>query len=305
MSTRPPRPRAPRWPAPAAPVVVVAPAGPAPEEELAAGLAVLDLLAGGRAVLCDPAVRARTGHLAGPDLERAAGLARALTDPDAGLVMASRGGFGSSRLLGLVDWPSAVAARPCLLGFSDLTALHLALAAHGLVGLHGPVVTQLPRLDAASRGDLAALLAGRPAWPARLIGEPLTPGRAAGPLLGGNLTLLCHLAGTPWLPDLSGAVLFIEDTGEPPYRLDRLLTQLALAGVLDAVAGVAVGALSARAADPPERRALVAERLAVLGRPVVMGLPFGHGPANRLLPVGALAELDGDAGELIVGVDLA
>jgi muramoyltetrapeptide carboxypeptidase len=122
--------------------------------------------------------------------------------------------------------------------------------------------------------------------------------------MGGNLTLLCHLLGTPWFPDLSGALLCLEEVNEPAYRLDRCLTQLILAGVLDRVAGVAVGSLCAEAEDPPELTQVVAERLAGLGLPVVMGLPFGHGPANRPLPLGALAEIDGQAGTLTVGLDL-
>lgn len=123
--------------------------------------------------------------------------------------------------------------------------------------------------------------------------------------MGGNLTLFCHLLGTPWFPELTGAVLFLEELGEPAYRLDRCFTQLILAGVFERVVGVALGSLSEQAEDPPELLETAVERLSGLGLPVVTGLPFGHGPLNRPLPLGALAELDGQAGTFAVGLDLA
>lgn len=295
---------APRWPRPGAPLAVAAPAGRVEPAELEAGLAVLAGLAPEREIIAGPQVLAQDGYLAGPDADRAAHLGELLADASLGAVIAARGGFGCSRLLPSLDLAALAQARPCVLGFSDLTSLLNALAAQGLVALHGPVITQLPRLDQASLDDLAALFRGRPAWPAVLRGEALRPGKASGPLLGGNLTLLCHLLGTPWFPELSGAVLIIEDTGEAPYRLDRLLTQLELAGALASVAGVAVGRLSNGEADAPEALEAVARRLEPLGVPVVRGLPVGHGAANRLLPLGALAEIDGAAGTLTVGVGL-
>lgn len=167
------------------------------------------------------------------------------------------------------------------------------------------MVTQIPRLDQASRADLAALLAGRRPWPAALNGRGLTGGRATGPLMGGNLTTLCSLLGTPWFPELTGAVLILEDSGEAPYRLDRLISQLEFSGALAQVAGVAVGRLGDQGSDPPGAAPALTRRLEGLGKPVVMGLPFGHGAANRLLPLGALAELDGGAGTLSVGLNLA
>jgi muramoyltetrapeptide carboxypeptidase len=203
-----------------------------------------------------------------------------------------------------LDLEALAASRRLLVGFSDLTCLLNALAVHGLVTVHGPMAAYLPQTDQASLEELSALLSGAPPWPARLEGRPLAAGRARGPLLGGNLTLLCHLLGTPWFPELTGAVLFLEELGEPAYRLDRCLTQLLLAGVFNRVAGVALGSLSGRSEDPPELIAVAAERLFGLGLPVAMDLPCGHGPVNRLLPLGALAELDGGMGVLTVGIDL-
>ena len=280
----------PRWPSPGAPLAVAAPAGRVEPAELEAGLAVLAGLAPESGIMAGPQVLAVDDYLAGPDQERAAHLAGLLADQELGLVMAARGGFGCSRLLPLLDLAALAASQSCVLGFSDITCLLNALVMHGLIALHGPVVTQVPRLDQDSRDDLAGLLAGRPPWPMELRGQGLTSGQASGPLLGGNLTMLCHLLGTPWFPDLEGAILLIEDTGEAPYRLDRLLTQLELAGALHQVAGVAVGRLSQGDEDPLEALEAVARRLEPLAKPVVLGLPVGHGAANRLLPLGAAAE---------------
>lgn len=294
----------PRWPRPGQAVALTAPGGALAPEALDEGLARLAELAPELRLMSGPELNRRDGYFAGADGERADHLARIMADPAVALVMAARGGFGCSRLLPLMDLAALAAADKPLLGCSDLTCLLNALAMRGRLALHGPMLTQLGRLDQASRDDLVALFRGRPAWPATLGGQLLRPGQARGVLMGGNLTLLCHLLGTPHFPPLAGCILFIEDVGEAAYRLDRMLTQLDLAGVFSQVAGVAVGSLSDADTDPPDITATVAQRLAGLAAPVVMGLPFGHGSRNRLLPVGALAELDGDAGTLCVGLGL-
>lgn len=297
--------RPPRWPRPGQVLALTAPGGAVEANALTEGLAMLRALAPDLTVRVDPEVARRQGYFAGDDQQRAAHLTRVFQDPAVGLVMAVRGGFGCSRLLPALDLAALAASGRALLGCSDLTCLLNALAAQGLVSLHGPMLTQLARLDPPSQADLMALLAGRPVWPSLLAGRPLRPGQARGPLMGGNLTLLCHLLGTPHFPPLAGAILLLEDLGEAPYRLDRMLTQLELAGVWRQVAGVAVGSLSDQPSDAEVLTAAVAERLSALPLPVVMGLPVGHGPANRLAPLGALAEIDGEAGRLTVGVDLA
>ncbi|MCB2185695.1 MAG: LD-carboxypeptidase [Deltaproteobacteria bacterium] len=295
----------PAWPGPGRCLALAAPSGAVPPDRLAAGLAVLAELVAPGPVRVDPQVRDREGYLAGGDAARAAHLNELFADPGVGAVLAARGGFGLSRLLPRLDLARLAASQKLFLGFSDLTCLLNALAVRGLVAVHGPVVTQLPRLDRQSRDEVAALLAGRPPWPAPLTGRPVRPGRAQGPLMGGNLTMLCHLLGTPFFPALGGAVLLLEDTGEAPYRLDRLLTQLELAGVPESIVGVAVGGLSARGSYPANRVAAVERRLADWGVPVVCGLAVGHGRANRPVPLGAGCELDGAAGRLTVGCDCA
>lgn len=286
-------------------MAVAAPAGAVEQFKLEAGLAVLAELAPQAAIRVDQAVLRKEGYLAGADATRAAHLAELMIAPGLGAVLCARGGFGTSRLLPLLDLAALAESRRLVMGFSDFTALLNALAACGLVTLHGPMVVQLPRLDQASRETLAGLLAGQPEWPLSLPGRPISPGKASGLLWGGNLTMLCHLLGTPWLPPLEGGLLFLEEVNEPAYRLDRLLTQLELAGVFDLISGVALGSLSDGEEDPLELIRVVKERLHGLGLPVVMGLPFGHGMRNMPMPIGAQAELDADAGLLTVGLDLA
>ena len=197
---------------------------------------------------------------------------------------------------------SAIVSPPKLfVGFSDVTAIHAALNRAGLVTVHGPVVTQLGRAPGDAVAHLEALLRGgvprtgpwdAPAPGAGLVGTAtISPGRASGPLLGGSLTLLAHLLGTPFAPRLEGAVLFLEDVAEKPYRLDRLLTHLRLAGALDGVAAVAVGQIVDCDANGVAGIDVVRDAIQALGVPAVEGLPAGHEDRNLALPLGARATL--------------
>ena len=283
-------------------VRVVAPAGPVPREGFAAGAAIL----GRRYQLRhDDALFAREGFLAGSDERRLAELTTAFADPDAKAVILARGGYGLLRLLPFLD-PAALRARPLpIVGFSDGTALLAHAARAGVAAVHGPVVTQLAGLPAQDHEALFRLLE-EPAPGAVLTGlGELVPGRVRGPLLGGNLEVFSRLVGTPHLPELSGAILFIEDLGERPYRVDRLVTFLDLAGVFGALAGVVVGDFSSclepeptRASSPTTAEVLI-ERLGRLAIPVAMGGQFGHGTRNLALPYGCLCELDTRAGTLV------
>jgi muramoyltetrapeptide carboxypeptidase len=282
-------------------VRVVAPAGPVPREGFASGAAIL----GRRYTLrFDDALFSRDGFLAGSDERRLAELAAALADPDARAVVLARGGYGLMRLLPFLD-PEVLRARPIpLVGFSDGTALLGYAARAGVAAVHGPVVTQLASLPAQDHEALFRLLE-EPA-PGVVLAEltELAPGRARGPLLGGNLEVFSRLVGTPFLPDLDGAILFLEDLGERPYRVDRLVTHLDLAGVFGAVAGVVVGDFSScvepeptRASSPTAAEVLV-ERLGRLAIPVATSGLFGHGTRNVALPYGCLCELDTRRGTL-------
>ncbi len=286
-------------------VAVVAPAGPTDRESLEAGLRIL----GSRYALeWDPGLLSRARYLAGDDARRAAELGRALGDPGIAAVVAARGGYGCLRLLPAL-WPVDGAGRPAppappklLVGFSDLTALHAAQQATGVVSVHGPVVTQLGTQPRPVVERLFALLEDAAVPPAPLLGTPVVGGIGEGPLLGGNLSVLTRLLGTPWLPDLTGAILLVEDVGERPYRVDRMWTHLRLAGVFARIAGLALGEFT----DCEERdgdyvlQDLLRELAAATGLPCVAGLPVGHGAVNVPLPLGCRARVDGGTGALAV-----
>lgn len=270
-------------------LAVVAPSGPFDAEKFERGRAVL---AARYRVEVAPEASARHRYLAGPDEARLGALQRCLDDDGVAALIAARGGYGAMRLL-----PRLSFERPTtVLGFSDITALHLALQARGRRSLHGPVVTQLGTQPAEVIEHTFALLEGRPVEPLRGT-TTVVGGRARGPLLGGNLSLLASLVGTRWMPSLSGAVLLLEDVGERPYRLDRMWTHLRLAGALDGVAGVVLGEFT----DCEEKDAsfssaeVLHELTASLGVPVLAGLPVGHGAVNEPLVLGAEVQLDATA----------
>jgi len=276
---------------------VAAPAGPFEPDRFFAGLERLKSL--GFEFKVPDQIFDRDGYLAGSDQRRSETLAALLADPDLKAVMAARGGYGSMRLLERLPLETLRQRPKILLGFSDLTALLLGLhQAAGLVTFHGPVVTSLAEADEATVDHLARLITGRKVFPLALSEtRVIVPGRAAGPLLGGNLTLLVHLLPTPWRPDLDGAILLIEEVGEALYRLDRMLTALKLSGVLSKCAGVIVGHLE-NCGPAEEIERLLDRSLGDFPGPVLAGFPAGHGPRNLTLPLGPRAVLDTRAGTL-------
>jgi muramoyltetrapeptide carboxypeptidase len=270
-------------------VAVVAPAGPVPRERFAAGARIL----GARYQLVhDERIFTKTGFLAGSDEERAAELSRALADPSIAAVICARGGYGLMRILGRLDAEPYLRAPKPIVGFSDVTALHAWAARAGVVSVHAPVVTQLGALEAEDASALIDLLeSASPPPPVEGL-RTLVGGRAQGLLRGGNLELISRLVGTPWQLDLDGAILLLEEVGEAPYRIDRALTQLELAGALAGVRGVVLGDFERCEADtPPAAEEVVVERLGRLGVPIVADAPVGHGKRNRALPLGARAEI--------------
>ncbi len=307
-----------RLPPPAGPgdrVGVAALSGPVDPDRLERGLAALRAL-GFEPVVADN-VLSRRGLFAGGDAERLAGFHRLAAERDLAAILFARGGHGVLRLLPAIDW-ELLARRPrAYVGFSDLTPFLLAVVRRlGLVAFHGPMVAAdlargMPPEDAAS---LLAALAGRypvsqPLGPAlRTSGSVSSP--VSGPLLGGCLSLLAATLGTPYAPDLAGALLAWEDVAEPPYRIDRMLTHLRLSGSLDGLQGMIVGHLDGGDADPTASspssgdasfREVVADALAGLPFPIAWGLPSGHRAPNRTLPLGLAARLSADATELRLG----
>jgi muramoyltetrapeptide carboxypeptidase len=246
-----------------------------------------------------PEITAGWGYLAGTDLARRAQLAAAWADPDCRGILCVRGGYGGMRLLEDWQW-SPLDSPKWLIGFSDITALLWSLTHQGIVGIHGPLLTTLAAEPDWSHDRLFQLVTGQPVAP--LQGDPWVGNVATGRLLPCNLTVATHLLGTPHQPDLTGAILAIEDVTEAPYRIDRLLTHWRLTGALAQVAGIAIGRFSQ--CDPPEGipsftvAEVLRDRLTDLHIPIVANLPFGHDGCNASLPVGVTATLDGNTGEL-------
>jgi muramoyltetrapeptide carboxypeptidase len=288
-----------RFPEPLAPgdrVVVVAPSSAFDPKDLERGLAWL------RAryeVVVGENVLARAGYLAGADAGRAADLAQAMRDPRARAIVAARGGYGAMRILDELPWEAWAAAPSWLVGFSDVTALHVVANRHGVATVHGPHVTGLGRDEhPAVRDTWRAVLEGpraARAWEGLAI---LHPGAAArGPIVGGNLALVEAMAASGRDVVPAGAVLALEDVTERPYRIDRMLTSLRLSGALSRAAAIVFGDFDKCDPGPDGVGALevLAERTAGLGVPVVAGAPFGHAARNLAFVLGAPVTVDGAA----------
>lgn len=300
---------------PGARVGVAALSGPVDPEKLSRGLEALSALGFVPVPATNLAAETPDRLHAGSDDERLDGFHELAADPDVDAILFARGGHGLLRLLPRLDW-GLLASRPrAYVGYSDVTPLLLELTRRlGLVTFHGPMVAaDLARgLDPDERASFLDSLAGRLPREVPLAGAA---GTAEGPLLGGCLSMLTATLGTPWAPELDGSLLFLEDVGEPLYRLDRMLTHLALSHRLSRIRGLILGQVSAvdRAADradDPAPPVWVERGLAVAGRtglPVGWGVPAGHQAPNHTLPLGAAARLEGSTapgrpGRLVVGI---
>jgi muramoyltetrapeptide carboxypeptidase len=287
-------------------VMLVSPSGPARPERVARGVALLE--GWGLRVALAPEVYARHWYFAGTDEQRIAAMQAALRDPGIRGVICTRGGYGVQRIVDDLDIAAVRADPKVVVGFSDITALQLALwRGARLATVHGPGAAWLDeRTPEASAESLrAAMMTADPVTVAADAAEETfgvrVPGRATGTLLGGNLCLLASSIGTPDFPPLAGAILLLEEVAEPPYKVDRMLTQLRRTGLLRGLAGVALGQFIDCADDWPVSIVdVLAERLGDLGVPVLGGLPVGHGHGQRSVPVGVPATIDVAAGTLTV-----
>jgi muramoyltetrapeptide carboxypeptidase len=242
---------------------------------------------------------ARTGYFAGDDDARASDLDQALRDKRIDAVWCLRGGYGAIRLLDRIDWSSLRAREKAVLGYSDVTAFHGAIARQaGLVSFHAP--TARTTLSPFSRGSLErAVVRGEDSCGIAENARALRPGRATGRLEGGNLAVFVALVGTPYFPALEGAILVLEDVNEAVYRIDRMFAQLRLSGALAGVRAIVFGACTncpeesddgARSLDD-----VLLELANALDVPCLAGVPVGHLPDQWTLPLGALAEVDVEA----------
>ncbi|MEU4560963.1 LD-carboxypeptidase [Actinoplanes sp. NPDC023936] len=313
-------------------VALVSPAGPVRPEQAEGAARVLR--GWGLRTRFGTHARGRRGFLAGTDDERLADLDAALRDPEVRGVVCLRGGYGTQRIADRIDFAAVRADPKLVMGFSDITALHAALWCEtGLATVHGPTGASLPASAADVRRALmtsepvtltgespaGAASGGQPGGaasgdqpsgaasgdqPGRVASgdQPSgaasgdRPGRvASGVLLGGNLTMLATNVGTPHQLDLRGAILLLEETGEAPYRVDRMLVQLERSGSLDGLAGLVLGRFL-----PEEPREVIADHVERLGVPVLRGLEVGHDGPQAAVGLGVPAHLDAEAGTLTV-----
>ena len=298
-------------------VGIVAPASAPPDPRtIDRSVEVLEQL--GFKVRLAPNVRKRWGFLAGSDRDRAADLMRMFVDRQVKAILCVRGGYGSARLLPLLDYDVIRAQPKIFVGYSDITSLHCAfLQKSNLVSFHGPMLNSDFAKDHFPSFTLQSFLNTlmRPAAPGSICHgyrkkttRTLRGGVASGRLLGGNISILCASLGTPYQASLKNVILFFEDLDEVPYRFDRMLTQLLNAGLLQQVAGIAIG-INKNCVDPKAKKTkeyrqtledVFRERLVPLKVPIVSGLPFGHVPFNATLPIGVRVTLDAAAGDLRV-----
>ena len=268
----------------------------------------------GLEVKAAPHLDARRGHLAGTDAERAGDLNAMFADRRVKAIVCTRGGSGAARLLPLLDYPLIRRNPKALLGYSDITALHNALLSQaGLVSFHGPIGSG--SWNTFNADQFRRVFFGRELMQYRNLSEPgdelvprrnrtvtITGGKARGELVGGNLSVLVALAGSRYLPDFRGKILFLEDVGEAPYRVDRMFSTLRLMGALEQVAGVVFGECTE--CDPGDGYGsltvpqILDDYLRPLRVPAYRGAMIGHIRQQFILPVGGKVELDADAGTL-------
>jgi muramoyltetrapeptide carboxypeptidase len=290
-------------------ISVIAPAGPVVRKRIEKAFA--ELRSRGYRIKTHGDVFRASGYLAGDDETRAAELMAAFTDPESKAVWCARGGYGVARILDRIDFDLIRRHPKVFVGFSDITALHLALQNHtGMVTFHGPNLQDgfgaddgiskttedaLWRAITAASHDSTFAESGVSDVTLRTV----VPGVAQGRLTGGNLAVLAGLMGTPFEIETAGRILFLEDINEESYRVDRYLAQLSLAGKLQAAAGVVLGNFSMEDASDLSAESALAEPLdeylGKLGIPVLAGLPAGHQRENWCLPINGLIEVDADA----------
>ncbi|MCX2897618.1 S66 peptidase family protein [Pseudomonas mandelii] len=312
MTVKPTHILSPHVPVPALPpeglIGVIAPAGPAP---LDTEKAIAWMRARGYALRIYPGVYEKDGYLAGSDDRRLGDLHAAFADPQVDAIICLRGGYGTPRLLDRIDFDLLRNNAKPFVGYSDITALHLAISRYaGFVTFHGPLLNAdlLGDRKRPTESSFFNMLRGQVKAGSVLthpVAYPLTtiePGIAHGRLLGGNLSMIAATMGTPYAIDAEGVILFIEDINEPLYRIDRLLTHLRLAGTLGQLRGVLVGDVAGVETAALDR--LLKQTFEPLRIPVMTGWRSGHCDPNLTLPMGALVRLDAGAKELVLEQDV-
>ncbi|MDR0928897.1 MAG: LD-carboxypeptidase [Oscillospiraceae bacterium] len=285
---------------------IIAPASPMKDAgDLPRAVAALEAL--GYPVKLGASATAHWGDYAGTDEIRAHDVNAMFADESVRAILCLRGGYGSGRLLPLLDYDLIRANPKPFCGYSDITALHSAIRARtGLVTFHGPVCADFakePPVPYTAECFLRAITCpeplGRLCNPDGKPLEALVVGTAEGELAGGNLTIITAGLGTPYACDFDGAILFLEDVDESPHSIDRMLTQLTHAGAFAKAAGIVLGAFT-RCGEAGAVEAVLQDRLGALKIPVAAGLSCGHIPQKVTLPLGVRCRLDTEAGVLEV-----
>ena len=269
----------------------MAPAGPFDPKIFAQGLSVVESM--GFQILVSDEIFEKTGYLAGTDVQRARLVNQLFKDPAVNAIVCARGGFGSFRILPLVDFDAIRENPKVFIGFSDITALLTAITTRsGLVSFHGPVVTTLAKASEVTRNTLVeAISSDMPIEVQPANGVVIQAGRTQGALIGGNLTTLCHLLGTPFEPRFKHNILLLEDRGEALYRIDRMLVQMKLAGCFDDIAGLVLGSFEGCGSLDGVFE-VFEDHFKDISAPILAGFEVGHGAQNLTMPFGIDATLD-------------
>jgi muramoyltetrapeptide carboxypeptidase len=278
---------------PGAKIGIAAPAGPFDSQTFLRGTRILE--AKGFEVYVPQGLLEANGYLAGSDEHRAGFVNQLFADKSVDAIVCARGGYGSLRILHLLDY-DAVAKNPKIfIGFSDITALLTVLCDRcGLVTFHGPVLTSLADADEITKVSLFQTVSSDTKLEIEVSeGITLSSGAGSGILCGGNLNTLCHLVGTPFAPSFAGKILFLEDRAEAPYRIDRMLTQMKLADCFKGLAGIVLGSFE-DCGPADEIFKIINEIFSDYHVPILAGMNAGHGNPNLTLPMGIEATLDAD-----------
>jgi len=278
---------------PGSSIALVAPSSPFEADSYERGVQILR--SAGYEVVPGKNIFKKDGYLAGTDVERLQDLTEAVLDPKIEAIICIRGGYGSGRLLPRIPFSTFRLNPKLFIGHSDITFLHLGLMSRaGWTTFHGPNLIGMSEAP----GSVLEVLSGKASYQWALEpGQVLRPGAAEGRVLGGNLSCLAHLVGTPYMPDMTGALLLIEDCGEALYRLDRMMNHLKLAGILPSIGAILLGEFTS-CAENNDICLMVMDHVREYDFPVVHGLPFGHGSRNEVIPFGAPFVLDTNEGLL-------
>jgi muramoyltetrapeptide carboxypeptidase len=270
---------------------VVAPAGPFDPDLFQKGITALEVM--GYRVFQPEGLTLKDRFLAGSDQHRADLLNQLFANPGIKGVFCARGGYGSLRLLDLIDYDLIWQNPKVFIGFSDISALIWVLMERcGLVAFHGPVITTLGQGNAETAASLTAALTSGTSMEIQASNtEVISVGKCKGTVRGGNLATLCHLTGTPYTPEFKGSIAVLEDVGEAPYKIDRMLCQMRMAGCFDGIAGLALGTF-ADCGNIGDVLDVFKDVFRDIDIPILAGFDIGHGPVNLTLPMGIQATLD-------------